>query len=64
MKIKVFTVDASEPDCTRIDYCTMVDGEEICLAASCLPGSPYAFQEMIEKARKIFGADVTVEVSR
>jgi len=54
MKITIYTVDASDDDCRRVDYCCTVNGEERTLAASCLPGSQYAREEAIEKARKIF----------
>jgi len=59
MKIKVYTVDASEDDCRRYDFCCRVDGKEYLLAGSAL-GGEYTRREVEENARKLFGADVQV----
>ena len=60
MKIKVYTTDASEPDCRRYDYCCMVDGKEYCLAACGLWLDNHLRLEIETRARKLFG-DVEIE---
>lgn len=63
MKINVLSYDDSDSDCRRETYYTMVDGKEI-LLAPCALGSYYTFLEIQETARKIFGADVELDLSK
>lgn len=63
MKINVLSYDDSEEDCRRETYYTMVDGKEI-LLAPCALGSYYTFLEIQKEARKIFGADVELDLSK
>lgn len=63
MKINILSYDDSEEDCRRETYYTMVDGKEV-LLAPCALGSYYTFLEIQETARKIFGADVELDLSK
>jgi hypothetical protein len=58
--ITVYSTDASEPDCLRSDYHTVVDGKEH-LLTWCALGSYYTHLEIVEAAQRLFGADVVVE---
>lgn len=63
MKIKVLSHDDSEEDCRRESYYTEATGERVYLS-SCALGSYYTFLEIQEKARKLFGADVELDLSQ
>ena len=60
MKITIQEYDASEEDCKRQDYVTVVDGKEYLLAPSSL-GSYYTYLEILAEVEKLFGPGVEIE---
>lgn len=60
MKINVYTIDASEEDCRRTDYCTKVNGKEYILAPSALSLNERIRKEILERAQALFGNDVEI----
>lgn len=64
MKIIVQEIDASEPDCLRYDYVTVVDGKEYLLSPCSLPHSAYTVKDIVLSARKYFGQDVEIDWSK
>jgi len=59
MKITIQTRDASDEDCKRDDYYTVVDGREILLASCALP-STYTERDVEAKVRQLFGLDAAI----
>lgn len=62
MKIKITFEDASDDDCRRVDYVTVVDGKTHCLSA-CALGNEYNDREAETRARELFGNDVQISYS-
>ena len=63
MKILVQEIDASDDDCVRYDYVTVVEGKEYLLSPSSLSNSSKTVSEIILSARRYFGADVEIDWS-
>jgi hypothetical protein len=63
MKILVQEIDASDDDCLRYDYVTVVGGKEYLLSPCSLSHSAYTVKDIILSARKYFGADVEIDWS-
>lgn len=60
MKLKVTYLDASEPDCRRVDYVVYVDGKQH-LLTGCALGNEHNDREALKRARELFGPDVELE---
>ena len=58
-RIDITYEDASEEDCFRYDYVTVVDGHKYCLAASTL-GNEASGQEATKRAKELFGEDILI----
>ena len=63
MKIVVQKIDASDDDCIRYDFVTMVDGKEHLLSPSSREHSVYTVRDIILTARGLFGPYVEIDWS-
>jgi len=62
MQITITFQDASDDDCRRVDYVTVVDGQEHCLSA-CALGNEYSDREAENRARQLWGNDIEISYS-